>query len=323
MVALVVLVIVAILGIHSCQVSSRNSALTNYDASVGSLIQRSDQTGSLLFKTLTSGNLNVPANEQGAQNELYTLSGQAQSQLQEAQGLSVADQVAGAQQNFLLTLSLRRDGIADIAANLQKALTRKTASDGVTAIAADMERFLASDVVYTTQTAPRVAAALHAAGLPVDGTIKATNFLSDLGWLTPKYVAGRLGTSLGSSAGGTCPSVCGHVLNSVSVGGQTLSVGGQTIPASPAPTFTANFTNNGSNTETGVTVTVTVTTSSGTTITAQQVVGTTKAGQTYTPQITLPSSPPAGQATVKVTVQKVAGETNIANNTLSYPVTFA
>ena len=113
------------------------------------------------------------------------------------------------------------------------------------------------------------------------------------------------------------------MLNNVSVGGVQLSTGGgNTIPASPSPTFTVNFTNGGSITESGVTVQVTVTTSSGTTISAQTVVPSTKAGQTYTPQITLPKVPPTGQASVQVTVEKVPGETNLNNNTLTFPVTF-
>jgi hypothetical protein len=319
-VAILVVVILMILGIHSCQVSSRNSALKTYDTGVASLIQRSDNTGGQMFRVLSAGNL--AKNEQSAQTSLFNIDNEAKSELSDAQNLSVPDQVTSAQQNFVLTLSLRQNGISDIATNLGKALNRSTAQDGVNAIAVDMQKFLASDVVYTTQTAPGIAAALHAAGIAVNGTIKATNFLPDLAWLVPTDVASKIGATVASSSSGTCPSVCGHMLNSVSVGGVPLSTGGQTVPASPAPTFTANFTNTGQNTETGVPVKVTVTTSSGTTITQQQVVPVTKAGQTYTVQITLPRTPPAGQASVVVTVEKVSGEANIDNNTLTFPVTF-
>lgn len=320
-VAILIVVIVMILGIHSCQVSSRNSALKNYTTSVASLIQRSDATGKTLFALLSAGN--ASAHEQSLQQSLYTTSSSARSQLQQAQNLSVPDEVKAAQQNFLLTLSLRSSGVSDIANNIGKALNRSTATDGIDAIAVDMQKFLASDVVYTTQTATGIAAALHAAGIAVDGTIKPTNFFPNAAWLTPSYIAAKLGASVPSSLGGTCPSVCGHALTSVTVGGVALSTGGgNTIPASPPATFTVNFTNTGQNTETGVTVQVKVTTSSGTTITAQQVVPTTKAGQTYTTQVTLPKSPPTGQAQVVVTVEKVTGESNTANNTLTFPVTF-
>ena len=328
-VAILVVVILMVIGIHSCQVSSRNSALKNYNNSVGSLVRQSDNTGAQLFRILASGGL--AKNEQSVQTSLNSTKLAAQSQLSTAQNLSVPSQGTTAQQNFLVTLSLRRDGIADIANNIEPALNKSTSEDAVTSIALDMQRFLASDVDYTTQTAPEIAAALHAANIPVGGAtgvqIQATNFLPNLAWLTPSYIATQLGASLPASAGGgtSCPAgdTCGHVLNSVSVGGVPLSTGGgNTIPASPAPTFSANLTNGGQVAETNVVVQVAVTTSSGTTISAQTVVPTTKPGQTYTPQITLPSTPPTGQAQVKVTVEKVPGEVNLTNNTFTYPVTF-
>jgi len=326
-VAILVVVIVLAVGVHSCQVSSRNSALKNYNTTVGSLIQQSDATGKQVFDDLAAPKSS--SNVQNLQTELDNSSHDAQAQLQQAQSVSAPSQVTTAQQNFVLALSLRRSGISDIASRIQEALTKSTAQTGITSIAADMQEFLASDVVYTTQTAPQIAAALHAAGIAVgvDGeTIEPTDFLPDLGWLTPSYIASKLGASLPASAGGTtgtCPSVCGHALTSVSVGGVALSTGGgNTIPASPAPAFTANFTNTGENTETGVTVEVSVTTSSGTAITVQKVEPTTQAGQTYNLQIQLPRAPSTGSAQVTVTVEKVPGETNLTNNTLMFPVTF-
>jgi hypothetical protein len=328
-VAILVVVIVMILGIHSCQVSSRNSALKNYNTSVASLIQRSDATGHTLFTILTTPNL--ASHQNTVTNELYTTKSSAQSELNSAQGLSAPDQVKTAQSNFVLTLSLRNDGISDIAGKIGMALNRSTAEDAVTSIATDMQEFLASDVVYTTQTAAQIAAALHAAGIPVGGstgeTIHATTFLPDLAWLTPSYIAHQLGSTLPASASAPgpnpCPSTCGHELNGVTVGGVALSTGGgSTIPASPAPTFTVNFANTGENTETHVVVQVTVTSSSGSTITAQAVQASTTAGQSYSLQVHLPKSPPTGQAQVVVKVEAVPGESNLNNNVLTFPVTF-
>jgi hypothetical protein len=330
LVAILVVIVVLAVGVHSCQVSSRNSALRSYNTNVGSLIQRSDQTGKQVFNDLTTAK--SASSPQSLQDQLYTDKQDAANQLQSAQSLSAPSQVSTAQQNFVLALSLRHSGISDIADRFQAALSKSTAQDAITHIATDMQEFLASDVVYTTQTATGIAAALHAAGIPVGGvngeTIQPTSFITDLGWLTPSYIAKEIGASLPSSsspssATGTCPSVCGHKLNSVSVGGVPLStVGGNTIPASPAPTFTASFANTGQNTEHGVTVQVSVSTSSGATINASAVEPTTQPGQTYDLQIPLPKSPPAGTAQVTVTVERVAGETNVARNTQVFPVTF-
>jgi hypothetical protein len=333
LVAIAIVVVILGVGIHSCQVSSRNSALRAYNTNVGSLIQQSDATGKNVFQDLSSAPKSASAdNVLALTNALNSASHSAASQLQQAQGLSPPSEVSKAQQNFLLTLSLRNSGIADIAKNIQVALTRGTAQTGVNAIAVDMQEFLASDVVYTTQTAQQIAAALHSAGIPVGGvngeTIQATNYLPNLDLLTPSYIAGQLHVSLPSSASsssgnGTCPSTCGHKLDSVSVGGVDLSPGGgNTFPASPAPTFTVNFANSGENAENGVTVEVSVASASGSPITAQKVFGTTQAGQSYSVQIPLSKSPPAGSAQVTVTVEPVAGETDTTNNTQTYPVTF-
>jgi hypothetical protein len=116
------------------------------------------------------------------------------------------------------------------------------------------------------------------------------------------------------------PGLHGHKLNSVSVDGTTLQTGStNTIPARPAPTFTLNFTNSGTNTETNVTCEVSVT---GTGVTGQAVVAQTTAGETTTCNVTLKSAPPTGTYTVKATIEKVPGEKNLANNSLSFPVTF-
>jgi hypothetical protein len=328
--AIAVVVIVLGVGVHSCQVSSRNSALRNYNTSVGSLIQRSDNTGTQVFQDLLSAPKSA-SDISNLQDELYNSKDAAESELQTAQGLSPPSQAANAEQNLVVALSLRHSGISDIAGRIQQALTKSTSTDAIDSIATDMQEFLASDVVYTTQTAPEIAAALHAAGIPVGGAsgehIQATSFLPDLEWLTPSVIASRIGSSLTSSStssgGGTCPSVCGDALNSVSVSGVPLSTGGgNTVPASPPATFTVNFSNTGENTETNTTVQISVTTSSGTTISTQAVQATTQAGQSYNLQIKLPKTPATGLAQVTVTVEKVAGETNLTNNSAQYPVTF-
>ncbi|HWF35875.1 MAG TPA: hypothetical protein VG295_10885 [Solirubrobacteraceae bacterium] len=332
--AILVVIIVLAVGVHSCQVSSRNSALRNYNTTVGSLIQQSDATGKSVFSDLLSAPKSSGSTVQTLQAELDNASHTAASQLSQAQNLSAPGQVSTAQQNFVLTLSLRHSAEADIAKHIQEALTTKTAQTGINAIAVDMQELLASDVVYTTQTAQGIAAALHSAGIPVGGvngeTIQAISYLPpDLGWLTPQFIAKQLGSALSPTSSSTsgpnpCPTTnCGHQLNSVSIGGVALSVGGANpIPASPPPTFTANLTNNGTATETHVVVDVSVTTASGTTITAQKVQASTAAGQSYNVQIPLPKTPATGSAQVTVTVEGVPGETYLANNKLVFPVTF-
>jgi hypothetical protein len=321
-VAILVVLILIVLGVHSCQISQRNSALKDYTNNVSALNQQSTQTGAQLFSELSGGG--GASNATNLQNQINQTRVNADSELSKAKGLAVPSEMQGAQQDFVLTLQMRRDGIADIANQIQPALGNSTNKDALNSIATDTARFYASDVVYKGYVTAMIAGALHSAAIAVGTatgeTIDASQFLPDIQWLTPSFVASKLGASLpAASSGKVAPGLHGHSLDSVSVNGTTLQTGStNTIPATPAPTFTLNITNGGQNTETNVTCKVTV---SGTSVSGQTVIPKTTAGQSTSCQVPLTSSPPAGTYTVTAEVVPVPGEKNTANNSLSFPVT--
>jgi hypothetical protein len=324
-VGLLIVVVLIALGVHSCQVSARNSSLKDYANNVSSLIQQSDHTSGQFFGVLSSGASS--GNATNLQNQINQTRVSADSELSRARSINVPSQVKGAQQNLVLALQMRSNGIANIATEIQPALGTSTSEDAVTAIAANMARFYASDVLYKDYTATQIAGALNAANIAVGGadgvTINPGQFLPNVQWVTPSFVASELHASLpssSSSGGKVAPGLHGHSLDSVSVGGTTLQTGSaNAIPASPPPTFTLNFTNGGQNTETNVLCKVTV---SGTSDSGQTIVPQTTAGQKATAQVTLQSAPPKGTYTVVATVAPVPGEKNTSNNSLSFPVTF-
>jgi hypothetical protein len=320
-VAILIVLILIVLGIHSCQVSARDRALKDYNHNVASLIQQSDETGAKLFNLLSAPN--AASDASSLQNQINEVRVQADSQLARARGLDVPDEVKGAHQNFVLVMTMRRDGIANIAKNIQQALGTSTAQDAIKTVAAEMGRFYASDVLYKDYVTAEIAAALHAAGItvgPSGETIEAGQFLPDLGWLSPDFIATKLGQSVSTPTGQPTPGPHGHSLDSVSVGGTTLQTGSpNTIPASPPPTFSVKFTNTGGNPEKNVVVKVSV---QGTSVSGQTTVPTTTAGQQVTAEVPLSTSPPKGTYTVNVTVQGVPGEKNLGNNSQSFPVTF-
>ena len=305
--------------------SATNSALRDYSNSVSAVIQSSDQTGQQFFRLLSSGQGSSNATSLQSQVDEARLT--ALHQLGMAQGFSVPDQVKTAQQHLLLALQMRSDGITNIAHQLQPALQPQTSTDAVNSIAAEMARFYASDAIYKDYTLPEVVAALHNAGIAAGGAngvpLNQGQFLPDLQWLTPAFVATALHVSVNASTTTStkaAPGVHGHALDSCSVGGTTLDpTTTNTIPASPTPTFSCTLTNDGQNTETNVVVTVSV---GGTSITGQSAIPQTHPGQQYTVQIPLSSSPPAGTYNVNVTVQHVPGETTFTHNTKIYPITF-
>ncbi len=324
--AVVVVVILVVLGVHSCEVSARNSALKDYSNNVASLITKSNQTGKTFFSELNGAG--GSSNAVNLQTQVDQTLSDARSQLRQAQGLSVPDEMKVAQQNLVLALQMRRDGINSIAGEIQPALTKSTSSDAVNRIAAEMARLYASDVVYTDYAATAIAGALHGAGIgvqtptnPNGQPIASGQFVQDVSWLTPSTVASKFNASLPSgSSGPAAPGVHGDAMQSVSVSGQTLTSGGTaTIAASPPPTFTCTFTNDGQNKETNTVVKVQV---KGTSVSGQAVQASTSPGGTYTVPVPLSSSPPAGTYTVTATVEPVPGEKTFTHNSQTFTITF-
>ncbi len=322
---MLVALILIVVGVHSCQVSARNSALRDYDNSVASLIQRSNQTGRALFSELSGASGST--NQTGVQTQIDQTKAQADAQLRQAGGLNVPSQVETAQHNLLLVLRMRRDAISTIALQIQPALSRATAGGAVATIAGQISRLYASDVLYNDYVAPEVVSALQSASIPVGGAngqpISHGNFVPGPEWLTESYIAARLGgvaTTTTTKNKKPAPGIHGHRMVSVSVSGTVLStVATNTLPISPPATFSCTFANDGTDTETDVVVKVSV---EGTSVSGQAVVPQTVPGHTYTAQVTLSSPPPSGNFTVKAMVERVPGETVLTHNTLTFPVTF-
>lgn len=318
----VIIVVLAAVGIRSCQNSQHINALRDYNNNVSSVIQSSDQTAHQFFGILSSGTNR--GNTVNLQNQINEAHYNAAVQLHQAKGFGVPGEVQTAQRNLLLALQMRLDGIAGIGQQIQPALSGAGRQQAVNKIAADMANFYASDVLYKRYTLPQIAGALKSAGIAIGGDNGATfndgQFLPDVRWLTPAYIAQQLHVQLPSSSGPIAPGTHGHQLNSVTVAGTTLQTGStNAIPASPPATFTLNFANTGSNVEHNVVCKVSV---SGTHAGNQTTVSQTKPGENVSCQVTLRSAPPVGSYTVTATVEPVPGEKRTANNTLTFPVSF-
>jgi hypothetical protein len=327
----VIIVVLVSIGINGCEGSARKSAVRDYANSVNAVVNRSDATSKSLFGAL-SGKGGDDA-EQVSQS-VNTTERNALSVLHQAQHLSVPSAAKTAQSRLVFALQMRLDGVAAIAGQIQAALGNSVRTSAVTNIAGDMARFYSSDVIYKDYTVPAIVSALHANSIAVGGDdgapVSAGQFLPSLQWLTPQHVASELGvaiSSTGSAGSGsgvghnTSKGLHGHELNSVSVAGTTLSTAAtNSVADSPAPTFTLNFTNAANFDEYGVTCSVKVT---GANDSGTKVVAETFAHKTSSCSVTLASPPPEGATyNVVATIEKVPGETNLTNNTLSFPVTF-
>lgn len=315
---LVVLALIIALGVRSCDHSATQTALQTYTNNVSSLISQSDQTGAGLFTELAgAANAGSPTM---VQNQIDQTLNRANALVRQAQGLSVPSQVATGHRHLVLVLRMRADGIARIATEIQPALGASSAQDAVNQIAQQMARFYASDVLYKDYAAPDIAGAVNAAGVHFAG-LSAGQFVPDVHWVLPSFIATELHVTLaGHGSTKVAPGSHGHSLTSVSIGGSTLQAGvTSTVTSPPVPTFTLNFTNTGSNPETNVVCKVTV---NGAGVSGQATVPKTTPGQSSSCQVQLSATPAPGTYTVVATIEGVPGETNLNNNTLSFPMSF-
>lgn len=321
--ALLVLLILIVIGVHSCTVSASNDALRSYSDNVNSLISSSNQNGQAFFRLMAAGTSS--SNSTNLVTELSATRISADHQLSTGEGLSAPSQLAQAQQALTWALRMRRDAIAVVAGQLQPALQSSTAASAVHQIAAAMGTLYASDALYKNYVLPMIESALTKAGIAFGGTnglpVNAGQVVGNLSWLTPSYVAGKLNATLPVTANTpAAPGIHGHELDSCSVGGTTLStVGSTTLPAGAAPTLSCTVTNDGQNTETNVMVKATI---QGTSIKGAGTIPQTQAGQQYPVQIILSGAPPNGTYSLTVTVEPVPGEKTFTHNTKVFPVSF-
>jgi hypothetical protein len=330
--AVVVVLVLLVVLVKGCVSNRQEQALKDYNRDVGTLMQASRDTVSRrLFAALEGA-----SSQRGEQvtETIAQLRAEAEDELSQARNLNAPDSVADAQHNLELVLSLREDGVRVIADRIQQAIgTSAAASTAVDSIAAQMQAFNASDVVYSQRVAPYIKRALEDDGIPAtysgetgEQVLAYSDFLPNIGWMDPANVARALGTSSASAddTGTPAPGLHGHQLDSVSVGGTTLDPSTPvTLPASPPPTFDVSFTNGGEHDEQNVRVVVEISDGTSAPLTASTVVPTTAAGAAATASVVFDRSPPTGGAAdIRVTIERVPGETGLDNNSQTYRALF-
>ena len=191
----VLVLVILIFAIHSCQVSSKKRTLKEYNLNVGSLVQESDgQISKDLFRQLSTGGSAIDKQTQLNQYRI-----QSDDLLRRASKLDVPGEMEPAQRQLLQVFEYRRDGIANIAAKLPTALGRQGSAAATTSIAAQMQQFLTSDVIYSQRVIPFIKQALDSAG--VGGQrIQPSQFFPSLEWLSPATVASRLNSAAPAAA---------------------------------------------------------------------------------------------------------------------------
>jgi hypothetical protein len=321
-------VLVLLLGVlvHSCSTSRHKTALQDYNRQLNEIATSSAGTGAEFFRQLEQAPNQSPNDLETAVSSYKV---QAEQQLKQAQNLSTPDDMKAAQQSLLIALEFRRNGLGAIASDIRTALgdQQNAANDAINRIAGQMRAFDASDVLYAQRVVPFMTDAMNNADLTY--TKVASQFLPNVAWMSPQFVATKLGQQLSSGNGQnnqpTGPGLHGTGLDGTSYGNTTLTPGvTNRLTYVSGQAFTVSFTNQGDNDEFNVKVTLEIARTSGSPITVNKTVQKIAQGEKATVTLPLNKTPPLDTAlTITVNVAPVPGEKKTDNNHSSYPAIFS
>jgi hypothetical protein len=306
--------ILIVIGIRGCLQARSDRALRNYDSSVATIMQQSEQSGKDFFQLLSSpsGSSSVDV-----QNQVFAQRDASSSLLDRADSLSTPGQMHDAQAAVEQTLTLRRNALTAIAANVTQAAARTQTADAITTIGNAMGSLYASDILWTQIGKPDIQKVLKDEG--VDGQpLPPGNFMpaNATDYLDQTTLVTKLNAITGNTA--TTGGTHGLQLDSTTIGSTQLSVSGTTNVPADATEIDIGVTNSGDSDETGISVNVTM---GGTSLTGQ--LQSLSAGQSGTVKIPLTTKPTPGTPTqVQVVVSPVLGEQVTTNNTATYTVVF-
>jgi CARDB len=309
--------ILIVIGFRGCLEARSDRALRNYDSSVATIMQQSEQSGKDFFQVLSTPT--GSSSSVDVQNQVLAQRDASTSLLDRAESLDTPGQMHDAQAAVEQSLTLRRNALTAIAANVTQAAARTQTADAITTIGNAMGSLYASDILWTQLGKPEIQKVLKDEG--VEGQpLPPGNFMpaNATDYLDQATLITKLGAITGSATtttGGTH----GLQLDSTTIGSTQLSPDQTTTVPSDATEIDIGVTNSGDSDETGISVDVTI---GGSTLTGQ--LDSLSAGGSDTVKIPLTSKPTPGTDTqVQVVVNPVRGETLTDNNTSTYTVIFS
>ncbi|HET6549321.1 MAG TPA: hypothetical protein VFG79_12720 [Solirubrobacter sp.] len=323
----VVVLLILFFGVRACNDARHDNALREYNKQVSDLGTQSRNTGSEFFKLMDNAGSQPP---QELYQQILSFGQEAEAALTQAEKLSVPGDMEAAQQSLLIAFQFRRDGLTKIAEKIRPALgdEGEAADKAITEIAGQMRAFDASDVLYQARVRPFIRRALDDSEIGGQ-TIAPSQFLPEISWLSPQFVAQQLGQQLSTTGEGnrnepTGPGLHGTGLDATSYGNVTLQPGASNrLTYVAGQPFTVSFTNQGDNDEFNVKVTLTIARDSGQPLKLEKTVPKVAQGEKATVTLPLNRTPPLDTVvTINVVVNAVPGEEKTDNNKSSYPSLF-
>jgi hypothetical protein len=305
--------IAIVLAFRGCLEARSDRALRNYDSSVATIMQQSEQSGKDFFEVLSSPSSSDPLQ---VKNQVLAQRDASASLLDRADSLDTPGQMHDAQAAVEQSLTLRRNALSAIAANVTQAAASTETADAITTIENSMGSLYASDILWTQLGKPEIQKVLKDEG--VDGQpLPPGNFMPDnaTDYLDQANLITKIGAITGTSSS-NASGVHGLSLDSTTIGGTQLTPDATTNVPSDSTEIDIGVTNSGDSDETGIEVTVQI---GGSSLTGQ--LPALSAGESGTIKIPLTAKPtPGTPTTVEVAVTPVAGEQLTDNNSSKYTI---
>lgn len=320
----ILIVVLLVFWAQSCRTASKRDAYESYVNDVRAVADGSSQIGRELNQLLTTPGIR----ETDLEAKLSGLADRQEQYVQQAQDFHPPGKLRSYQQHMLEALQFRASGLKGLEqAFRETARTTRDAGEAGTLLSAQAQRLVASDVIWDDLFKDPVATELEAQALggiePPDSNFLENPTLADARSMSAVWQRLR-----GAATGGTgaAAGLHGNGIASVKAlpSGQVLAKDTEnTIFASTDLAFEIAVQNSGDFQEVGVSITVTIQ-QSPQPIVKRQKIDLINPGETETVIFrNLGQVQFATRTQLKVDVQPVQGETNVANNSVQYPVIFS
>jgi hypothetical protein len=326
-IAIAIAIVVAfVFWVGACQGKSKHDEYASYASKVRTIAHSSTRLGTTFATKLVSPGLK----EADLTTALQQYAQQEQQAYDQAQQISPPGPMRAIHQQLVDALELRAKGLAGLSeavATSTGAKTTAAVTAATDALTSQGQLLTASDVVWDQLYRLPATQELKARGV-TGVVIPESHFVSNSDIVSARSFGLLLQRLSGASTGGTPSGKHGDGLVSVKVQpqGDTLTTSTATkVKVSAGLTFVATVQDSGDNQETGVVVTLTIK-AGATSIVRHKTISLIAPNQQVAVSFgnfNLPPTAFANQASITVSVGKVPGETNLTNNSATYPAFFS
>lgn len=323
LIALGILVVVLLaVWVEGCASDRKTERYTDYMGEVGSVGNASAKLGQQLATTLTTPALKLEDLDAKLGGFVQT----AEGHVVRAEEMDAPGAMHEAHQGAVEALRFRANGLAGLKAAFQSTADATDSAVAGGQLAVQVNRLLASDILWADSFGLRAAAVVEEEGLTETGLEPpASEFIGADELATPGSLAAIWTRIQGASTGGTPSGLHGSGIAFVRAlpSGQELSADTQTeILVTDELAFEVGVEDTGDSQEVQIKVTLTIPKTPDN-IVLERTIPLIDPGETKTVNFGFGDElPPFGDASVKIDVDPVPGETNSANNTAEYPVFF-